>query len=34
MRRLLEDAGFGGIEMVPGPGPRGDFICAIGTKSA
>ena len=34
MRRLLEDAGFGGIEMVPGHGPRGDFVCAIGTKSA
>ena len=34
VRRLLEDAGFGGIEMVPGHGPRGDFICAIGVKSA
>jgi len=34
MRRLLEDAGFGVIEMVPGHGPRGDFVCAIGTKSA
>ena len=34
MRRLLEDAGFGGIEMTPGHGPRGDFVCAIGTKSA
>ncbi len=34
MRRLLEDAGFGGIEMVPGHGPRGDFVCAIGTKPA
>ena len=33
VRRLLEDAGFGGIEMAPGHGPRGDFVCAIGTKS-
>ena len=33
VRRLLEDAGFGGIEMAPGRGPRGDFVCAIGTKS-
>ena len=33
VRSLLEDAGFGDIEMVPGSGPRGAFICAIGTKS-
>ena len=32
MRRLLEDAGFGGIKMVPGSGPRGEFICAVATK--
>ena len=32
VRRLLEEAGFGGIEMVPGSGPRGEFICAIATK--
>ena len=32
MRRLLEDAGFDGIEMIPGHGPRGDFFCATGTK--
>jgi arsenite methyltransferase len=31
--RLLETAGFGGIEMVPGHGPRGDFLCAIGKKN-
>lgn len=34
MRHLFEDAGFGAIEMVPGHGPRGDFLCAIGTRSA
>jgi ubiquinone/menaquinone biosynthesis C-methylase UbiE len=34
MRRLLEDAGFGGIEMIPGHGPRGDFLCAVATKRA
>jgi ubiquinone/menaquinone biosynthesis C-methylase UbiE len=34
VRDLLEEAGFGGIEMAPGHGPRGDFLCAIGTKSA
>jgi SAM-dependent methyltransferase len=33
LRRLLEDAGFGGIAMVPGHGPRGDFLCAIATKN-
>jgi ubiquinone/menaquinone biosynthesis C-methylase UbiE len=32
IRRLLEDAGFGGVEMIPGSGPRGEFMCAIGTK--
>lgn len=32
VRCLLEDAGFGGIEIVRGAGPRGEFICAIGTK--
>jgi arsenite methyltransferase len=32
IRRLLEDAGFGSIEMIPGSGPRGAFICVIGTK--
>jgi hypothetical protein len=32
MRRLLQVAGFGGIEMVPGSGPRGEFICAVATK--
>jgi SAM-dependent methyltransferase len=32
MRRLLEDAGFGGVEMVPGHGPRGEFICAVAAK--
>ena len=32
LRCLLEDAGFGGVEMVPGHGPRGDFLCAIGKK--
>jgi ubiquinone/menaquinone biosynthesis C-methylase UbiE len=34
LRRLLEDAGFGGIEMVPGHGPRGEFLCAIGKKGS
>jgi arsenite methyltransferase len=34
MHRLFENAGFGSIEMAPGHGPRGDFLCAIGTKSA
>jgi len=34
MRHLFEDAGFGAIEMVPGHGPRGDFLSAIGTRSA
>jgi SAM-dependent methyltransferase len=34
MRHLLENAGFGAIEMVPGHGPRGDYLCAIGTRSA
>lgn len=29
---LLEDAGFDSIEMIPGSGPRGAFICAIATK--
>jgi hypothetical protein len=33
MRGLLEDAGFGAVRMVPGTGRRGDFVCAIGTKS-
>ena len=33
LRRLLEAAGFGGIEMVPGRGPRGDFLCAVATKN-
>jgi arsenite methyltransferase len=32
MRRLLGDAGFGGIEMIPGSGPRGHFLCAVATK--
>jgi ubiquinone/menaquinone biosynthesis C-methylase UbiE len=30
--RLLEEAGFGGVEMTPGSGPRGEFVCATGTK--
>jgi ubiquinone/menaquinone biosynthesis C-methylase UbiE len=30
--RLLEDARFGSIEMIPGSGPRGEFMCAVGTK--
>jgi hypothetical protein len=34
VRRLLEDAGFGAIEMIPGSGPRGAFICAIATKES
>ena len=29
---LLEGAGFDSIEMIPGSGPRGAFICAIATK--
>jgi ubiquinone/menaquinone biosynthesis C-methylase UbiE len=29
LRRLLEAAGFGGVEMVSGHGPRGDFLCAV-----
>jgi hypothetical protein len=33
IRDLLEDAGFGDIRMVPGSARRGDFVCAIGTKS-
>jgi ubiquinone/menaquinone biosynthesis C-methylase UbiE len=32
MRRLLEHAGFGGIGMAPGSGPRGEFVCAVATK--
>ncbi|MFA5844160.1 MAG: methyltransferase domain-containing protein [Coriobacteriia bacterium] len=32
IRVLLGDAGFGGIEMVPGDGPRGEFVCAIAVK--
>jgi SAM-dependent methyltransferase len=32
IRRLLEEAGFGSVEMIPGSGPRGEFMCAIGTK--
>ena len=32
IRRLLEDAGFGSIEMIPGSDRRGEFMCAIGTK--
>lgn len=32
IRCLLEEAGFGSIEMIRGSGPRGEFICAIGTK--
>lgn len=31
--RLLEDAGFGSIEMIAGCGPKGEFMCAVGTKS-
>lgn len=31
--RLLESAGFRGIEMVGGTDKRGELICAIGTKS-
>ena len=34
VRRLLEDAGFECIEMARGDVPRGDFVCAIGVKSA
>ena len=35
VRHLLEDAGFDdAVEIIPGHGPRGDFVCAIGTKSA
>ena len=34
IRSLLEDAGFGDVEMIPDPGPRKEFICAIGTKKA
>ena len=33
LRRLLEDAGFGDVAMVPGHGPRGDFLCAVATKT-
>jgi arsenite methyltransferase len=32
--RLLQDAGFTDIEMVPGHGPRGEFVCAVATKAA
>ena len=32
VRGLLEDAGFGAVEMIPGHGRRGDFVCATGTK--
>lgn len=32
IRCLLEDAGFASIEMIPGSGPRGEFVCAVGTK--
>jgi ubiquinone/menaquinone biosynthesis C-methylase UbiE len=32
VRRLLEDAGFGGIEMIPGSDTRGEVVCAVGTK--
>jgi arsenite methyltransferase len=32
VRRLLAEAGFGSIEMIPGSGPRGEFVCAVGTK--
>jgi arsenite methyltransferase len=32
VRRLLEDAGFAGIEMIPAPGPRASYVCAVGTR--
>jgi arsenite methyltransferase len=34
LRRLLADAGFGAVEMLPGHGRRGDVLCAVATKSA
>ncbi len=30
--RLLEAAGFGDVEILPGPDPRAEFLCAVGTK--
>ncbi len=29
VRRLLEDAGFVGIEMIPAPGSRASYVCAM-----
>jgi arsenite methyltransferase len=34
VRRLLEAAGFGSVEMVRGDGPRGEFICATAVKKS
>jgi ubiquinone/menaquinone biosynthesis C-methylase UbiE len=34
VRRLLKEAGFGHIEILPGSGPRGEFVCAVGIKQA
>ena len=32
IRVLLQDAGFGDINMIPGEGPHGEFICATAVK--
>jgi SAM-dependent methyltransferase len=29
---LLRDAGFTAVEMLPGVGPRGEFLCAVASK--
>jgi arsenite methyltransferase len=34
VRALLDDAGFADIELVPGHGPRGEFVCASAVKPA
>jgi SAM-dependent methyltransferase len=34
VRRLLEDAGFSSVEMIPGRGRIGECICAVGTKDS
>ena len=33
IRALLGDAGFDSIDMVPGDGPHGEFLCAIAVKN-
>jgi ubiquinone/menaquinone biosynthesis C-methylase UbiE len=34
VRALLDEAGFAGVQLVPGRGPRGPFVCACAVKAA